>query len=111
MSNIFPTGQIRHNHLTNQKEIWDGSQWVRTITGIPNINADPFGNPFGTTGTLTSSSSSNGSINTYVDHKQIFEKLRVVEYCDVTTGKPKRAELHYNLGTEWIPIERVKVYE
>lgn len=105
MSNIFTTGQIRHNHLTNQNEIWDGSKWVRTITGVPNTGTDPFA-----TGTLISSSST-GSINRYVDPKQIFQKLRVVEYCDVLTSKPKRAELQYNLGTEWVPIERVKVYE
>jgi len=103
MAKTFPVGHVRVNPNTFQTEMWDGTCWQTTITGIPTTNVGS---------SYTTAISGNSTISA-TEREIIFdflkENMRVAEYTN-EHGKVTNVQLEMRAGPGyvWENIRRVK---
>lgn len=111
MAKTFPVGHIRVNPNTFQTEMWDGSCWQTTTTGVLTTNVGSSyitSNGNGYTTTINSKPTISAT-----EREMIFdflkENMRVAEYVD-DKGKITTVQLEMRAGPDyiWENIRRVK---
>lgn len=109
-----PIGEVRYNHNTYLKEVWDGKDW-NPIDDPNNFVTIPVHNLSGTVSTtITTASIMPDKITTERKNEDLFEflkkNLRVAEYLD-ENGKVDHVqlELRADEGYIWENISRVRI--
>lgn len=113
MAKTFPIGHVRVNPNTYQTEMWDGSKWTTTTTGVASVSNSPYTLSSNAITTIGSSTISSKPTISATEREMIFdflkENMRVAEYTD-DKGKITTVQLEMRAGPGfvWENIRRVK---